>query len=330
MFESESADLLDRMRAASRVENRAAGERLAAIADLDALRLRQFGERETWCGDTWDAICAEVAAALQISQALAASFLNYARAMRNRLPHVGAALLAGDIGYATFQTVVYRTDLITDPEVLARVDAALAARLTRWVGMTRGRLNASVDRIVARADKGAVRRRRERQAGREFWIWDVGDGLTEVFGRLLSTDAHAVDAKLTALAATVCHGDPRTAMQRRADAMGAMAAGAERLPCRCGQPGCPAGGCRVPSSVMIHVIANQSTVDGRRRRRRLRLPGRQRRAVSGGTDRRIGRLGAVAAGGAFRRRAAGTRPPSLAGAGRLRALSRPDVPVPRL
>lgn len=262
MFESESAGLLDRMRAASRAENRAAGERLAAIADLDALRLRQFGERETWCGDTWDAICAEVAAALQISQALAASFLNYARAMRNRLPHVGAALLAGDIGYATFQTVVYRTDLITDPEVLARVDAALAARLTRWVGMTRGRLNASVDRIVARADKGAVRRRRERQAGREFSIWDVGDGLTEVFGRLLSTDAHAVDAKLTALAATVCHGDPRTAMQRRADAMGAMAAGAERLPCRCGQPGCPAGGSRVPSSVMIHVIANQSTVAG--------------------------------------------------------------------
>lgn len=50
--------------------------------------------------------------------------------------------------------------------------------------------------------------------------------------------------------------------QRRADAMGALAAGVERLQCRCGQPSCPAAAIPVPSPVVIHVVANQSTVDG--------------------------------------------------------------------
>jgi len=82
-------------------------------------------------------------------------------------------------------------------------------------------LAAAVDRIVARADLDAVRRRRERQAERELSIFDSGNGLTEVFGRLLSPDAHALDARVNALAATVCDADPRTRNQRRADAMAA-------------------------------------------------------------------------------------------------------------
>jgi hypothetical protein len=77
------------MCAASRTESQAAGQRLAAIGELDVLRLRQVGERETWCTDTQEAITAEVAAALGITQGLAASYLDYSRSMRLRLPRVG-------------------------------------------------------------------------------------------------------------------------------------------------------------------------------------------------------------------------------------------------
>ncbi|MEZ0352947.1 HNH endonuclease signature motif containing protein [Mycobacterium sp. pR1184] len=260
MFE-ESAVVIDRICAASRAENRAAGARLAAIGELDALRLRECGERESWASDTWDAISAEVAAALNISQALASSYLNYSRAMRNRLPHIGAALIAGEISYSTFQTIVYRTDLITDSHVMAAVDAELATRVRRWPSMTRGRLSAAVDRVVARADRDAVRRAREQQADREFSLWDVGNGLTEVFGRLVTPDARVVDARLNALAHSVCDGDTRTVKQRRADALAALAAGADRLQCRCGQPTCPAATAAAPSPVVIHIVANQSSVD---------------------------------------------------------------------
>jgi hypothetical protein len=263
MFDrTSSAVLVERLCAASRAENQAAGQRLVVIGELDVMRLREVGERETWCTDTQEALTAEVAAALTITQALAASYLYYSRAMRLRLPRVGALLRAGDIDYRMFQTIVYRTDLITDPEVMAAVDDELAVKARRWPAMTQGRLAAQVDRMVARIDRDAVRRRRERQADREFCIWDAGDGLTEVFGRLITTDAHAVDARLDALAATVCADDPRTRTQRRADAMGALAAGADRLACRCAQPDCPAADTPPPVPVVIHVVADQASLDG--------------------------------------------------------------------
>jgi Domain of unknown function (DUF222) len=258
MFES----TMRRLREAARAENRAAGQRLAVIGELDLLWLRRFGERETWGTDTHDAITAEVVATLGITRGLADSYLDYARAMRLRLPRVGALLLAGDIDYRTFQTIVFRTDLITDTQVLAAVDAELALKVARWTGITQGRLGGHVDRIVARADQDAVRRRRERRGDREVSFWGDADGLTEIFGRLVTTDAHAVDARLDALAATVCADDPRTRKQRRADAMGAMAAGADRLMCRCGRPHCPAAATPAARAVVIHVVAEQGTVDG--------------------------------------------------------------------
>lgn len=259
---SESADLVDRICAATRCENRAAAAQLAAIGELFGYRLSRCSETEEWAMDTEAAAAAEVAAALRISQGLAGSRLRYARAMRERLPKVAEVFKAGDIDYRMFQIIVYRTDLIVDKEVLAAVDAQLAVKVTRWPSMTQGRLAGQIDKIVARADRDAVRQRREYQAGRELSICDSGNGLAEVFGRLIATDAHAVDARLEALAATVCEHDPRTVKQRRADAMGALAAGAERLACRCGRADCPAAGKPAPSPVLIHVIAEPAALAG--------------------------------------------------------------------
>ena len=100
MFDqASSAVLVERIAAAARAENQAAGQRLAVIGELDVMRLREVGEHETWCTDTQEAVTAEVAAALTTTQALAASYLYYSRAMRLRLPRVGALLRAGDIDY---------------------------------------------------------------------------------------------------------------------------------------------------------------------------------------------------------------------------------------
>jgi hypothetical protein len=259
----ESAALLDRISASWRAQNRAAAAALTAIGELFGYRLARCSDTEDWAADTEAALSAEVGAALRISQGLAASQLRYARAMRERLPELAEVFKAGDIDMRTFQTIVFRTDLITDPDVLATVDAALAVGVSRWPSMTRGRLAPQIDKIVARADADAVRRRTERHADRELSIWDSGEGLAEVFGRLISTDAHAVDARLNALAATVCPDDPRTHNQRRADAMAALAARADRLACRCGRPDCAAGKRPGATPVVIHVVAEQTTIEGR-------------------------------------------------------------------
>ncbi|ORA80031.1 HNH endonuclease [Mycobacterium malmoense] len=258
-----SAGWVDRICAATRVENRAAAEQLVAIGELFGYRLSRCSENEDWAIDTMEAVAAEVAAALRISQGLAASRLRYARAMRERLPRVGDVFRGGDIDFRLFQTIVYRTDLITDPDVLARVDAELAVQVGRWPSMTRGRLAAQVDKIVARVDADAVRRRKEHQTDREIWIGDlVESGISQINGILFTPDARALDQRLDALAATVCVQDPRTRAQRRADALGALAAGADRLGCRCGRTDCAAGTRPAVGPVVIHVIAEQATLEG--------------------------------------------------------------------
>ena len=259
---SGSAAVLDRICAAARAENVAAGARLAAISELDVLRLAEHGECVDWAIDTTVAVTAEVAAALSIGAGLAGSYLHYARVMRTRLPRVGAALCAGEIGYLVFAAIAYRTDLITDQRVLAAVDAELAAKVVRWPSMTRSRMNACIDRVVVRRDPEAVRRRREAVADRELSIWQTGNGMAAMFGRLLAPDAIAVDARLDALAATVCDQDPRTRGQRRADAMAALAGGAQALACRCGRTDCAAAGTTESSPVVVYVVAEQASLDG--------------------------------------------------------------------
>ena len=259
----ESATLLDRICLSWQAENRAAAASLAAIGELFGYRLARCSDTEEWAIDTEEAVAAELAAALRISQALAGSRLRYARAMRERLPAVAEVFKAGDIDCRTFQAVVYRTDLITDHDVLAAVDAQLAAQLPRWPSMTQGRLAGHIDKIVAKADADAVRRRKERHAEREIWFADLDGGISHIEGSLLSPDAHALDKRLTALAATVCEHDPRNREQRRADALGALAAGADRLACRCGRGDCGAGKRPAATSVVIHVIAEQATITGR-------------------------------------------------------------------
>jgi hypothetical protein len=259
---AESGVFLEQLRVASCQENQAAAGRLRAICELFELRRRQRGEREDWAVDTWAAVGAEVAAALRISLAKAGSYLNYALAML-RLPAVAAVFTAGDIDMGVFQTIVYRTEWITDPEAQAAVDGELAARVARWPSMTRGRLATEIDRVITRHDPDAVRRARERTLDRRVTLCDQGNGTTELGGLLVSTDAAALDAKLDALAATVCADDPRTVEQRRADALGALAVGLPRLACRCGNSQCPAGEPPTTPAAVIHVVAEQATVEGR-------------------------------------------------------------------
>ena len=258
----ESAALLDRIGEAGRSEARAAALRLVAIGELFVLRLRDSGEQADWAMDTWEAVAAQVAAALQCSIAMGSSYLRYAMALRDRLPEVGKAFLAGDIDYRAFQTVVFRTDLITDPDTLTRVDALLAVRLSRFPSLTRGRLSAEVDRVVARVDRDAVRRAREVIRDRFIDVNTQETGMAYVTGSVLNTAGRALDRRLNEMADTVCEADPRTREQRRADALGALAGGADRLACGCGSADCHAAARACTSNVVIHVVAEQASVDG--------------------------------------------------------------------
>ena len=257
---AEASDLINRLANVSRLENQAAAQRLRVIADLFELRRQERGEREDWAVDTWAAVGAEVAAALRLSLGKANSYMNYALAML-RLPAVAAVFEAGDIDCRLFQAIVYRTHLVTNCDAMAEVDAELAAKVARWPSMTRGKLATEIDDIVFQRDPDAVRRVQDRANDRDVTFWESSDGYVDMSARLSVTDGAALDKRLAGLAKSVCPSDPRTLGQRRSDALGTLGTGNDRLACRCGQSDCVAG--ETPTgSVVIHIVADQATVDG--------------------------------------------------------------------
>jgi hypothetical protein len=68
---------------------------------------------------------------------------------------------------------------------------------------------------------------------------------------------------LSQMATSVCHRDPRTLDQRRADALVALAEG-RGLACACGQSDCPTPPAEDPAGprFVINVIAGEDTVKG--------------------------------------------------------------------
>jgi Domain of unknown function (DUF222) len=258
----ESRSWVQRVAAAARAENRAAAAQLVAIGELFAYRLAQSSETEEWAIDTMEAVAAEVGAGLRISQGMAASRIRYARAMRERLPKTAAVFSGGDLDYRAFQTIVYRTDLIVDAQVLARVDAVVAASVTRWPSLTHARLSGKVDAVVAQVDADAVRRRKKYQSDREIFNRPRPGRDFPHRRQPVQHRCPRPRSALSAVAATVCAHDPRTAAQRRADALRALAAGADRLGCRCARPDCAAGVRPAASPVVLHVIAGHDTPPG--------------------------------------------------------------------
>jgi hypothetical protein len=248
----------------ARVEAAAAGRRLAAIAELVARHADGPTDSAHWSCDNWDAMAAEVAAALGISQTLASGQMYQAVALRHRLPRIGALLAEGAISARLASAIVWHTDLIKDTDILARVDAALAADAARFGPLTVTKTAQAIDAIVDRYDPAAVRRTRMGARNREVVIaqGDGESGTAALWGRLFANDAAVLDRRLTQMAHQVCDDDPRTLAQRRADALGTLAAGGEQLACGCGKADCPARLELDPraAAVVIHVVADPAAL----------------------------------------------------------------------
>ena len=264
MFEEcTDAGVVEAIGDAARVENSACARRLAAIAELYGRRVVPVEDgngRELWRIDPWEAVAAEVSAVACITAAAAGSLLHNAICLRERLPRVGALFATGAIDYRTVKMIIARTLLALDPDVLAGIDAELATAISGWGPLSVLKMQHAVDAVVVRHDPQA-RRRTERRS-RDRFVDVIHDReISQLTGQLTSTDATLLDRRLSALARSVCDDDPRTFDQKRADAMGALAAGHTALACACGQPDCPAGTDGDPApSVIVHVVTEAAVI----------------------------------------------------------------------
>lgn len=246
----------------ARAEAAAGARRLAAIAELVGRRADGPVDRAYWSCDNWDAIAAEAAAAQGISHAMASGQMYLAAALRNRLPKVAALFAEGTISARLASAIVWHTDLIKNPETLRLVDEVLARDATHFGPLSASKTAQAIDAIVDRHDPAAIRRSRAGARGRHVAISPDSDaGTAALWGSLYATDAAVLDSRLTRMAQQLCDDDPRTLDQRRADALGALAAGGECLACGCGNPGCRAGADPRAAAVVVHVVADAAALD---------------------------------------------------------------------
>lgn len=239
-------------------EAAASARRLAAIAEL-ARRRCGDDDRALWACDSWDAAAAEVAAALGLSQGRASGQMHLGVSLYRRLPQVAALFADGVLSYRVVSAIIWRTELVQDEQALTAIDAAVADHARAWGPLSDRKLEQAVDMWVDRFDPGALRRIRSYARDRNVEIGSPHDtsGTSALWGRLYSTDAAILDRRLMQMARGVCDDDPRTFAQRRADALGALAAGSAQLSCLCGSSGCEAAGTGggSASAVVIHVLA---------------------------------------------------------------------------
>jgi Domain of unknown function (DUF222) len=264
MFDTlDDAGVVDVITDAARAQNAMCARELAAIGELYARRAPAAdADRVNWAIDGHDNVVAEVAAALGIGRGRAAGRLRYAIALRERLPRVAEVFACGAIDFRLMAAVVYRTELVEDPELIAKLDAAVARHAHSWMRLSALKAIERIDMWVARFDPAGLRVPSNHSEDRYVEFVPAAPGFAGFYAQLHAVDGAALDSALDALAATVCRDDPRTKSQRRTDALGALAAGLDGLRCQCDAADCPAAQRRPGTNVVIHVLAEQPAVDG--------------------------------------------------------------------
>ena len=232
--------------------------RAEATAEADPARAR-------WACDPVDEAAAQIGCALTVSHGRALSLMDTAVILRDHLPRLNARFLAGQVSERVVARIVWLCALVVDDAVWTQLDDQFAAAATTWGTLSGDKLDTAITVWIHTLDPDAVRRAASAQRGRDFRITgrDHTAGTTTVWGRITSIDAAIAAARLKAMVHSVCPDDPRTTAQKRADAFGAVFAGAFHLNCLCGKPDCPAA--TVPdaraTSVTVHVVADHSSLD---------------------------------------------------------------------
>ncbi|BBX49343.1 HNH endonuclease [Mycolicibacterium poriferae] len=232
--------------------------RAEATAEADPARAR-------WACDPVDEAAAQIGCALTVSHGRALSLMDTAVILRDHLPRLNARFLAGQVSERVVARIVWLCALVVDDAVWTQLDDQFAAAATTWGTLSGDKLDTAITVWIHTLDPDAVRRAASAQRGRDFRITgrDHTAGTTTVWGRITSIDAAIAAARLKAMVTSVCPDDPRTTAQKRADAFGAVFAGAFHLNCLCGKPDCPAA--TVPdaraTSVTVHVVADAASLD---------------------------------------------------------------------
>jgi Domain of unknown function (DUF222) len=224
--------------------------------------------------DPFSVCAAQLGAAQQITQQGAEHYLTRALALRDRLPHVKQLLKEGKVAAHHIAAIVSRTDLIEGTDHMADIDRDIATQLSRRGSWSSNRLRDMVDAMIMLRDPDLVRENRaDATKRRGVWNNNIGDGMSALDAVGSAETNGLIMQRLERLAMSTCKADPRRKSERMADALFAVVMG-RQFSCEC--PHDPKHRCTAtittwPAEAMIsgvdvtlvlHVIADQATVDG--------------------------------------------------------------------
>lgn len=276
MFDSGSVAVkhLDAARDQLRAERRAVAAKILEAGNFALARMTELGHAfEDLIVDDWELVAAELGVELGISRGRACTLITQGRNLIKDLPAFAEVFATGAVDLRVLRIILHRTALITDPDIMAVIDAQLAKAAPSWNALSDDRIAELVDWMIIDVDPEAVRRARQARQSRSIHVEPVGDGMVEIYGRVDAAKGAVFDQGLDALARTVCPDDPRTLDERRADAVEPLSLGATALSCLCGNDSCIAAGNEVPRGhLVIHALAEQGTLSGESERPAL-LPG---------------------------------------------------------
>ncbi|MCW2557248.1 MAG: hypothetical protein JWP55_1212 [Mycobacterium sp.] len=258
----DDAALVDALTGWTRAESTVANHRMAVIAELTHRRCasEQAVERELWACDGWDSAAAEIAAASGISPRAASTQMCQGLALRHRLPQIAKLVAEGTLAARLAHTISWRTRLIEDPDILARVEADLAAIAASLGPLSVTKVENAIDAAILIHDPAAVLRFHTAAKSCDVKFGDADDttGTTSMWGRLTVADAELVARRVDQLAATnPCAHDPRSIGERRSAALGVISAGGTHLPCTCRRPDCTDRGPDARAeAIVIHILTD--------------------------------------------------------------------------
>lgn len=233
------AELIEALRRAHGAAAFAQAAEITAIREV--YRRHRAGNAEPGPGGirAGEFAAAEVAVAVQVSEAVAAALIDIGLAL-DSLPQTRLAFAAGRIDLSRVQVITEAMRGLAR-EVREALEPKLIEAATR---SDPGRLRQTARRWVIRLDpEGEQRRREARESDRDVRIRAVHDGMAVFDGLLPAAGAQTVAMRLREMSLQVCEDDPRTMPQRRADALVALADGTGRLRCGCTHgKNCPQAG----------------------------------------------------------------------------------------
>ncbi|WBP92923.1 phage major capsid protein [Mycolicibacterium neoaurum] len=147
---------LDAARDQLLAERVAVAAKVVAAGRFALARMAELGHgSEDLIVDDWELVAAELGAELGISRGRACTLITQGRDLLTRLPAFAEVFGGGAVDLRVLRVILHRCALITDPDIMAVIDAQLAAAAPSWNALSDERVGELIDWMIIDVDPDA-------------------------------------------------------------------------------------------------------------------------------------------------------------------------------